>query len=226
MNNQVGSSAGANQACASCKHQRKKCHEGCELAPYFPASRYGEFTNAQRLYGVSNIQKMMASVEPHKRHDTAESILMEGNARRSDPVNGSLSITRNLQSQILFYQNQLTLVNQQLAFFRHQRRHCQQQNLQDSLFISSSLSASSTSTTAATSSEPHQHDQSDDHDALKFPPPPLDDHLPLDQAASDIDYMGDAKNLQQVGYIYRSTLEEGADLKPFDIQTDGSNYGI
>ncbi|KAH7519208.1 hypothetical protein FEM48_Zijuj08G0011300 [Ziziphus jujuba var. spinosa] len=36
-------------------------------------------------------------------------------------------------------------------------------------------------------------------------------------AASD-DFMGDAKNLQQAGYIYRSTLEEGADLKPFDIQ--------
>lgn len=30
--------------------------------------------------------------------------------------------------------------------------------------------------------------------------------------------MSDAKNLQRAGYIYRSTLEEGADLKPFDIQ--------
>lgn len=171
---QVGSSAGVNHAaCASCKHQRKKCDQSCELAPFFPASRNGEFQNAQRLYGVSNIQKIIASVEPHRRHDAAESILIEANARRSDPVNGSLSISRYIESQILFYQNQLNLVNQHLAFFRRQKK------LHNSVFISSSsLSSSSTSVAAAaatTTSQPHQH-EFDDHDALKFPPP-LDDQV-------------------------------------------------
>lgn len=107
------------QACASCKHQRKKCDESCELAPYFPANRYWEFQSAHRLFGVSNIVKIMSAVvEPHQRQAAAESILMEGNAWRNDPVHGCLGIARTLKSQIDFYQNQLDIANQHLAFFR------------------------------------------------------------------------------------------------------------
>lgn len=111
--------AGNPQACSSCKHQRKKCDETCELAPYFPANRYQEFQNAHRLFGVSNMLKIMnAVVEPHQRKAAAESILMEGNARRNDPVHGCLGIARILKSQIKFYEKQLDVVNQRLAFFR------------------------------------------------------------------------------------------------------------
>ncbi|KAH7519211.1 LOB domain-containing protein 22 [Ziziphus jujuba] len=197
--------SGVYQACASCKHQRKKCDDNCELAPYFPASRFREFQNAYRLFGVSNIQKIMASVEPHQRQAAAESILMEGNYRRNDPVNGCLGVCRNLNSHIISYEKQLKIVNQQLAMFRQREKFDRHQNHLSNSYISSMPSISSEKSSSLNLHRDHQFD------ALKFPPPLLSD------MARD-DYMGDAKNLQQAGYIYRSTLEEGADLKPFDIQ--------
>jgi hypothetical protein len=122
--------AGNPQACASCRHQRKKCDETCELAPYFPAKRYPEFQNAHRVFGVSNIVKIMnAVVEPHQRQAAADSILMEANARRNDPVHGCLGIVRSLKSQIESYQKQLEIANHHLAFFRETQKIEQQQKL-------------------------------------------------------------------------------------------------
>ncbi|CAB4318607.1 unnamed protein product [Prunus armeniaca] len=86
--------AAQNHPCASCKQQRRKCDETCEMAPYFPASRYSEFQNAHKIFGVSNIQKIMAMAAPDQRQAAAESILTEGNARKNDPVNGCLGIIR------------------------------------------------------------------------------------------------------------------------------------
>lgn len=132
------------QACASCKHQRRKCDESCELAPYFPASRYREFQNAHRLFGVSNILKILSAVEPSQKEAAAESILMEGNARKKDPVHGCLGIVRSLESQIKFYEKQLDFVTRFLALSREkeklelqQRKH----NLDD--YIRSSTSTDS-----------------------------------------------------------------------------------
>ncbi|XP_021818952.1 LOB domain-containing protein 22-like [Prunus avium] len=92
--------AAQNHACASCKQQRRKCDETCEMAPYFPASRYSEFQNAHKIFGVSNIQKIMAMAAPDQRQAAAESILTEGNARKNDPVHGCLGIIRGLNAQI------------------------------------------------------------------------------------------------------------------------------
>lgn len=118
MNNNVG----VNQACASCKHQRKRCDENCEMAPYFPSNRLKEFRNAHRLFGVSNIQKIIASVEPHLRKDAAESILDEGNYRKFDPINGSLGVVHDLKSRIQFHEKQLNFVNQYLSIFKEREK--------------------------------------------------------------------------------------------------------
>lgn len=132
--------AGNPQACASCRHQRKRCDETCELAPYFPAKRYREFQNAHRVFGVSNIVKIMnAVIEPHQRQAAADSILMEGNARRNDPVHGCLGIVRNLKSQIEFYEKQLEIANQQLAFFRETEKIEQQQKLDGFKYLTTIL---------------------------------------------------------------------------------------
>ncbi|CAN8269373.1 unnamed protein product [Cochlearia groenlandica] len=48
-----------NQACAACKYQRRKCASDCILAPYFPHDRHNQFLNAHKLYGVSNITKII-----------------------------------------------------------------------------------------------------------------------------------------------------------------------
>lgn len=125
MSKEFGS--GSSQACASCKHQRKKCEETCELAPFFPASRYREFQNAHKLFGISNIQKIINSVDPSQRKEAAESILIEGNIRSNDPVHGCLGVVRNLKSQIEYYEKELGAVNQQLPFFRDKEKQHQHQ---------------------------------------------------------------------------------------------------
>ncbi|PQM41722.1 hypothetical protein Pyn_12576 [Prunus yedoensis var. nudiflora] len=70
--------AAQNHACTSCKHQRRKCDETCEIAPYFPARRYSEFQNAHKIFGVSNIQKIMAMAAPDQRQAAAEAFSRKG----------------------------------------------------------------------------------------------------------------------------------------------------
>ncbi|PQP94991.1 hypothetical protein Pyn_01144 [Prunus yedoensis var. nudiflora] len=103
-----------NHACASCKHQRRKCDETCEMAPYFPASRYSEFQNAQKIFGVSNIQKIMAMAAPDQGQAAAESIITEGNARKNDPVHGCLGIIRGLNARIQGLERELHIMKQHL----------------------------------------------------------------------------------------------------------------
>ncbi|KAH9330732.1 hypothetical protein KI387_002840, partial [Taxus chinensis] len=49
-------------ACAACRMQRKKCAENCPLAPYFPADDPEKFERVHRVFGTSNITKMLKVV--------------------------------------------------------------------------------------------------------------------------------------------------------------------
>ncbi|CAN1759481.1 LOB domain-containing protein 2 [Linum perenne] len=77
-------------ACASCKHQRKKCAEDCILAPVFPAEKTREFQAVHKVFGVSNVIKMMRRVEARDRERVAESLVWEANSREHDPVLGAM----------------------------------------------------------------------------------------------------------------------------------------
>ncbi|XP_010916785.1 LOB domain-containing protein 28-like [Elaeis guineensis] len=85
----VGAGQGGHQACASCKHQRKKCSESCELAPYFPADRTREFGQVHKVYGVSNLTKMLKANDTiPERERCAETLMWEAEWRNIDPANG------------------------------------------------------------------------------------------------------------------------------------------
>ncbi|KAJ6383574.1 hypothetical protein OIU78_026962 [Salix suchowensis] len=86
MNNRVA----MHQACASCKHQRKRCGEDCVLAPYFPAERMQEFQAVHKVFGVSNVIKLVKDVNKERQKETAESLVWEATCRRNDPVLGLL----------------------------------------------------------------------------------------------------------------------------------------
>lgn len=171
---------GVRETCACCKHQRKKCEENCELAPYFPAKKFKDYQNAHRVFGISNIYRIITAVEPEKRQATADSILMEGNARRNDPVHGCYGVLHTLQSQIAFYEKQLRIVNEQLTFYREKDKSFnkrQELDVKRKLLIScGSTSTSSTpksSSVMLPSSAPSTtflaHDQTFDLDGIRFP---------------------------------------------------------
>jgi len=45
--------------CAACKNQRRKCGQDCVLAPYFPATDPQRYACVQRVFGASNVARML-----------------------------------------------------------------------------------------------------------------------------------------------------------------------
>lgn len=89
------------QACAACKHQRKKCKkETCVLAPFFPASKTKEFEAVHKVYGVCNLQRMIQAVDTREeRFILVDSLIWEANCRLRDPVHGCSADYKRLQAE-------------------------------------------------------------------------------------------------------------------------------
>ncbi|CAA7043078.1 unnamed protein product [Microthlaspi erraticum] len=130
-----GSSASSATACAACKYQRKKCTKNCLLAPYFPQERQKQFLNAHKLFGVSNITKMIKEVEESQRNIAMQNLIFHANARALDPVGGMYKIMCDLKSKINCCQAELNFVHQQLSMYRYRSlAHQQQRQRQDLSF--------------------------------------------------------------------------------------------
>lgn len=91
-------------ACASCKHQRKRCDENCVLSPYFPADRAADFRAVQKVFGVSNVSKMLQAVVEEHRKRLAESLVWEATCRQRDPVLGAYGEFQRVQKELRYYQ--------------------------------------------------------------------------------------------------------------------------
>ncbi|KAK3220496.1 hypothetical protein Dsin_014466 [Dipteronia sinensis] len=125
------------QACAACKYQRRKCAPDCILAPYFPHDRQRQFLNAHKLFGVSNITKIIKNLEPPEKDEAMRTIMFQSDVRANDPVGGCFRIIRELQRQIEFTKAELDLVLHQLAICRAQTTtHLQIQDSDDSVVLS------------------------------------------------------------------------------------------
>ncbi|RAL45390.1 hypothetical protein DM860_013786 [Cuscuta australis] len=116
--NNNNSNGGGSQACAACKHQRRKCAPDCILAPYFPHDRQRQFQNAHKLFGVSNISKIIRPLSPFHKDEAMRTIIFESDVRAVDPVGGCYTIIRHLQHQIDQTQTELDLVHHHIAYFR------------------------------------------------------------------------------------------------------------
>ncbi|WCJ39516.1 LOB domain-containing protein 22 [Euphorbia peplus] len=116
---------GTTQACAACKYQRRKCAPDCILAPYFPHDRQRQFLNAHKLFGVSNITKIIKNLNQPDKDEAMRTIMFQSDVRANDPVGGCYRIIRDLQRQIEFHQAELDLVLHQLALCRAQQQQIQ-----------------------------------------------------------------------------------------------------
>ncbi|XP_021754529.1 LOB domain-containing protein 27-like [Chenopodium quinoa] len=116
------------QACAACKYQRRKCASDCALAPYFPHDRQRQFLNAHKLFGVSNITKIIRNLNPPDKDIAMRTIIYQSDARAKDPVGGCYRIIRELHHQIAYCKAELDLVLQQLELCKaqvYQQQHAQ-----------------------------------------------------------------------------------------------------
>lgn len=54
-----GRKQGAPSPCAACKLLRRRCAQDCVFAPYFPADEPQKFANVHKVFGASNVNKML-----------------------------------------------------------------------------------------------------------------------------------------------------------------------
>ncbi|KAH0975630.1 hypothetical protein GBA52_017529 [Prunus armeniaca] len=112
-----------NSACAACKYQRRKCTPECPLAPFFPADQPKMFQNAHKLFGVSNIVKILKNLEPEMKFEAMRSIIYQANIRDKFPVYGCWEVIWQLQYQLLLAEEELQAVQAQLAMYRQHHHH-------------------------------------------------------------------------------------------------------
>ncbi|KAK6924936.1 Lateral organ boundaries, LOB [Dillenia turbinata] len=111
---------GTSQACAACKSQRRRCSSECLLAPYFPADQPKTFQNAQKLFGVSNIVKILKSVDESQKYVAMQTVIFQANMRERFPVYGCCAMISQLNYQICLLKEELHTVHTQLALYKHQ----------------------------------------------------------------------------------------------------------
>ncbi|XP_024972061.1 protein LATERAL ORGAN BOUNDARIES-like [Cynara cardunculus var. scolymus] len=96
----MASSSSYNSPCAACKFLRRKCLSGCIFAPYFPPENPQKFINVHKVFGASNVTKLLNDVLPHQREDAVNSLAYEAEARVRDPVYGCVGVISFLQIQV------------------------------------------------------------------------------------------------------------------------------
>ncbi|KAM3291668.1 hypothetical protein P3S67_019957 [Capsicum chacoense] len=100
--------------CAACKQLRRKCPSDCIFLPYFPSNNPQRFSYVHRIYGASNVGKMLQQVEEHERRDVANSLYYEAYWRIKDPIYGCVWIITALHEEIYHVQSQLAILQAQI----------------------------------------------------------------------------------------------------------------
>lgn len=110
----MASSSSYNSPCAACKFLRRKCLPGCIFAPYFPPEEPQKFANVHKIFGASNVTKLLNELLPHQREDAVNSLAYEAEARVRDPVYGCVGAISFLQRQVQRLQKELDSANADL----------------------------------------------------------------------------------------------------------------
>ncbi|XP_042026762.1 LOB domain-containing protein 12-like [Salvia splendens] len=119
---------GGTSPCASCKLLRRRCAKDCVFAPYFPSDDPHKFAIVHKVFGASNVSKMLQELPVHQRGDAVSSLVYEANARARDPVYGCVGAISYLQSQVSQLQMQLAVAQAEIVCIQMQQDHEQQQH--------------------------------------------------------------------------------------------------
>ncbi|KAL8211036.1 hypothetical protein R6Q57_005473 [Mikania cordata] len=105
----------SNSPCAACKFLRRKCTQECVFAPYFPPDQPQKFANVHKVYGASNVSKLLNDLPATQREDAVNSLAYEADARLRDPVYGCVGLISILQRRLKQVQNDLEHAKRELA---------------------------------------------------------------------------------------------------------------
>ncbi|GMY37660.1 LOB domain-containing protein 2-like [Fagus crenata] len=102
--------------CAACRHQRKKCPEGCLMAPHFPGSNNAnEFKAVLHIFGVSAMSKIFKVLNEHQRKEAANSLKWEALMWQQDPVHGPLEQYKRLYQVYESLKDELKQLNSSIS---------------------------------------------------------------------------------------------------------------
>ncbi|XP_014502984.1 LOB domain-containing protein 12 [Vigna radiata var. radiata] len=105
---------GGNSPCASCKLLRRRCTKDCIFAPYFPSDEPQKFAIVHKVFGASNVSKMLQELPVQQRADAVSSLVYEASARVRDPVYGCVGAISYLQNQVADLQMQLAVAQAEI----------------------------------------------------------------------------------------------------------------
>ncbi|KAK4407705.1 LOB domain-containing protein 15 [Sesamum angolense] len=105
--------------CAACKLLRRRCDEECPFSPYFSPYEPHKFAAVHKVFGASNVSKMLMEVAEAQRADAANSLVYEANVRLRDPVYGCMGAISALQHQLQALQAQLIAMKAEIRRFKY-----------------------------------------------------------------------------------------------------------
>jgi hypothetical protein len=160
--------------CAACKLLRRRCAQECPFSPYFSPHEPQKFASVHKVFGASNVSKMLMDVPENQRADAVSSLVYEANARIRDPVYGCMGVIYALQQQIRLLQAELSAVRKDIL--RYKTTHQQETTILP-------VSASSQHSPAATAAElDNPTTPSPAAAELLFPTAGSTPHAPVDQS--------------------------------------------
>ncbi|XP_078433469.1 protein ASYMMETRIC LEAVES 2-like [Wolffia australiana] len=104
--------------CAACKFLRRKCQPDCIFAPYFPPDQPQKFAHVHKIFGASNVTKLLNELTPYQREDAVNSLAYEAEMRLRDPVYGCVGVISILQHQLRQLQMDLSCAKSELSKYQ------------------------------------------------------------------------------------------------------------
>ncbi|KAL8516429.1 hypothetical protein ACS0TY_014909 [Phlomoides rotata] len=105
--------------CAACKLLRRRCAEECPFSPYFSPHEPHKFAAVHKVFGASNVSKLLMEVPEPQRADAANSLVYEANVRLRDPVYGCMGAISGLQQQIQALQAEVNAVRAEILRYKY-----------------------------------------------------------------------------------------------------------
>ncbi|KAA8533996.1 hypothetical protein F0562_031513 [Nyssa sinensis] len=105
--------------CAACKLLRRRCAQECPFSPYFSPHEPQKFASVHKVFGASNVSKMLMEVPESQRADAANSLVYEANVRLRDPVYGCMGAISALQQQVQALQAELNSVRAEILRYKY-----------------------------------------------------------------------------------------------------------
>ncbi|XP_028803798.1 LOB domain-containing protein 21 [Neltuma alba] len=115
MKSMKGYEPRSSSSCAACKLLKRRCTPTCIFAPYFRSDECKKFAKVHKVFGASNVSKILFEVPEEQREDTVNSLAYEADARLKDPVYGCIGAIALLQTKMVELQHDLAIARARLA---------------------------------------------------------------------------------------------------------------